>query len=159
MLTAAVLLVLIVLVMHAPLDLVITASQVRAGANARLGRALAAEALVRGDAIYLDSTNANKATKSDANAGTDAAAKVDGIVLNDVGVDQYVDFQQPGDELTLGAAAAVVVGTPYVLSANAGKIAPVTDLVAGWRVTLIGVGKAGGKIARLLLSASDQVRP
>lgn len=158
MLTAAVLICLLVLILYAPLDLVVTASQVLPGAAANIGRATAGEAITRGECIRLDASAANQAKLSDADAGTDAEAKVDGVALNDAGVGQPVDYQRPGDELTLGAGAAPVVGTVYVLSDTPGGIKPAADLASGDRVTIVGVGKTGNKL-HLLLNASNQVVP
>jgi hypothetical protein len=35
--------------------------------------------------------------------------------------------------------ATLVVGQVYVLSANAGNIAPVSDLATGWYTTILGI--------------------
>lgn len=118
-------------------DLTITATQVLPGAGARYADGTAGAAIVAGQAVY--NSTSDTMLLADADAGTPAAANVRGISLNAASIGQPVRIQTEGI-IMLGAAAAPVKGTIYVLSGTAGGIAPSTDLAAADRVTVIGVG-------------------
>src|SRR5581483_1775072 len=86
--------------------------------------------ITAGQPVYLDSaTNTYKLSLA---AGTATEATAAGIAVNGASAGQPVRIQTSGD-LDLGAT--LTVGRVYVLSANAGKIAPVTDLASTNRVT------------------------
>ena len=124
-------------------DLAITAAQVLPSTNARFQGGDAGEALTAGTSAYKKSTD-HKWYKADADAQETAEAS--GVVVCDAALGQRVVVQDDGD-LVVGAAAAPVVGETYVVSAAAGKIAPIADLTTGKYVTHLGVGKTGNKIA------------
>lgn len=123
-------------------DLVITASQVVPSTNARFQTGDAGEALTAGMPAYRKTAD-RKWYKADADAVDSAEAA--GIVVCDAAAGQRVFVQDDGD-LVLGAAAAPVAGETYVVSATAGKIAPIADLASGDYVTHLGVGKTGNKL-------------
>lgn len=118
-------------------DLVVTASQVLPGAGARFADGTAGAAITAGQACY--NSTSDTMLLADADAGTPAAANVRGIALNGAAIGQPVRIQTEG-VITLGAGAAPVKGTIYVLSGTAGGICPALDLAAADRVTIIGVG-------------------
>jgi hypothetical protein len=82
-----------------------------------------------GDVLYLDSSD-SKYKLADADASGTAAATH--LALSAASADADVDLQ-----IDLGAA--LTVGTTYVVSATAGKIAPESDLLSGDYVTHLGV--------------------
>lgn len=119
-------------------DLVITPSQVVA-VSGNEQTLPAASAITAGQPCYRTSDSTWELADTDDTVVTAAAQ---GIALNSApGVGQPVTCLVDG-EVTLGAGAAPVQGTVYVLSATPGGIAPVTDLVTGDWVTVLGVGNA-----------------
>lgn len=88
-----------------------------------------------GQSVYLDSTtNTWKAADANSTAAT-AAAK--GISMTGGVSGQPCVICTGG---TLDPGFTVDVAKVYVVSATAGGIAPVADLVQGWRTTILGVG-------------------
>ena len=67
----------------------------------------------------------------------DEAATFAGIATADAAVDTLVALQSNGS-LTLGATAAMVADTMYVVSRNPGKIMRMVDLVMGDRAVVLG---------------------
>ena len=82
--------------------------------------------------------DSNKIKKAQADGDADEAVCV-GICVNAAETGQPVLYVSAGD-ITIGAT--VQTGTIYVVSANAGKIAPVDDLVSGNHVSVLGVAKS-----------------
>ncbi len=117
------------------------AAEVIPGSDAITEDIVAGEVLAAGDPYYFDATDSDKAKKADANA-SDATAKVRGLVVSQALAAGQRGVGQRAGSLTIGATAAIGAGAVVVLSATAGKLAPVADLAAGWRRTIIGVGKA-----------------
>jgi hypothetical protein len=115
---------------------------------------IAGVAVTAGMAVYLNAST-SKIAPADANLSLAAAAAI-GIALNGAAPGQTVRVQRSGD-VTLGATAAPAVGTVYVVSSNAGGIAPAADLGSAWYATVLGVGMAGSKL-RLHVFASGHVR-
>lgn len=117
-------------------DLILVPAQILPGATARYVYGAAGVTILAGQVCYLDS--ATQTLKlADAN-GTAATATVKGIAMHAAEPGQPVTLQAGGD-MTLGAGAAMTVGGLYVLSSNAGMIAPAGDLAAGHVTVLLGV--------------------
>lgn len=135
-------------------DLAITATQVLPGTGARYADGTAGAAITAGQVCY--QSTSDTMLLADADAGTPAAANARGIALNGAAIGQPVRIQTEGT-ITLGAAAAPVKGTVYVLSGTAGGIAPVADLAAGDRVTVIGVGGTTAGTLVMSIFASNVV--
>ena len=114
-------------------DLVITANNVIAGANAKTERYIAGEALTAGQTVYQAADG--KIYKSDADSATPAQRAVIGISLNGAAAGQPVGVALSGP-VTIGAA--VTVGVGYYLSKTVGGICPVADLTAGSYPTFLG---------------------
>jgi hypothetical protein len=114
-------------------DLSITATAViLASGKARIGNA--GTTITAGEPLYKD-TNGNLQL---AGAGGAAViAVVVGISLNGASAGQPVAYAPTGSVLTINAV--MTAGQTYVLSATAGKIAPVSDLATGNYVTHLGV--------------------
>lgn len=116
-------------------DIVVTASAVVKGSEASVSRGVAGETITAGQPLYIDSTDGNRLKKADANA-SDATAAAVGIALHGADDEQPIEYIVGGN-LTFNAV--LTVGKAYVVSANAGGIAPIADLATGWRTTLLGI--------------------
>lgn len=98
---------------------------------------VAGEALVAGTPIYKKAAD-KKAYKADANATVDTANCI-GVTTNNAAAGQTVSYLPNGNDITV--SAVMTVGVVYAVSAAAGKICPVADLVSGCWVTILGVAK------------------
>ncbi len=137
-------------------DLSVTASQVIAGADADFFDGTAGVTVTAGQTIYQDATD-NLLKLADANASI-ATANLKGIALHGASASQPLRIQRSGT-ITLGAAAAPVVGKQYKLSITAGGITPIEDTAAGGQYdTTVGVGAATNTII-LNIFASGQIVP
>jgi hypothetical protein len=116
-------------------DLTITAASVARGTGATTTVGTAGATLTAGQAVY-QSTADNKMYPSLA-SGTALQATFAGVALHASLAGQPIAYQTGGN-ITIGAT--VVVGTIYVVSTNAGGIAPWADLIATNNVTVIGYG-------------------
>jgi len=122
-------------------DLAVTASQVVAGvAGTETFETLyAGEAIAVGEGYYQLAADL-KAYRALNDTAVHAALR--GIcVAGAAGAGQKMVGQR-NMSLTLGSGAAPAVGTPYFVSANAGKFCPVGDLGSGVYVSLAGFGDA-----------------
>lgn len=124
-------------------DVTITAANLTPGVNAQFRRGTAGVAITAGQLVYLDVAD-NTWKLTDCNSATAAARDVDGIAASTSGAGQPLAVITSDDDLTLGGT--VVNGTIYVASANAGGIAPATDMTTTWRPIVIGVAKSTTKI-------------
>jgi predicted RecA/RadA family phage recombinase len=90
----------------------------------------AAATLARGDLVYLNSSNAWALCDANAAATGNGITNLRGIVEADAAAGQRVPviIKDPG----MTAGATLTKGVIYVASADAGKIAPSTDLASGW---------------------------
>lgn len=125
-------------------DLTITATQVLpAATGATFEELFAGEALDCGEVYYLKTSDGKAWRALDATA---AEASARGIVVSAAKAANQKMVGQRSGLVTLGAGAAPAVGTPYFVSDNAGKIAPLADLGAGDYMTVLGFGASGNKI-------------
>lgn len=121
-------------------DIVVTPGSVVKGSNASItdgtigGTALT---ITAGQAVYFDATTSRwllaQADGSTAEAGESGV----GIALNGGSTGQPVKVQTAG-QITMGGT--VVIGMGYVVSAAAGGVAPLADLVSTNKVTPLGWG-------------------
>jgi hypothetical protein len=116
-------------------DLVITADDVEQSTGAVIRHALAAVALTAGQAVY--EVGDGTVGLADADHATAAVHKAKGIALHSAAAGQPIAYQTAG---LVRIGADVAVGEIYVLSGNAGGVAPEADLAVGDEVVLIGVG-------------------
>ena len=119
-------------------DLTITAASVLPGTEAegaQFEQGLAAVAITAGQLVYKDNNGLYRL--ADNNDTSELLSVIAGVSLHGCAAGQPLRVQTAGP-YTVGATVAS--GTVYVLSGNVGKIAPAADLVAGWRVTVVGVG-------------------
>lgn len=91
------------------------------------------EAGSAGQAVYLRRTDSMHWLASSA---TPESAAIAGILMNDVGIGGWAVIQTTGN-IDLGTVS--VQGTPIVLSATPGALAPAADLAPGAIVTTVGV--------------------
>lgn len=115
-----------------------TAADVLPGSGGAKTVKTAGEAITRGMPVVESSS---KVYKADANHATAALkGKVDGIALSDaVGDGAPIIIGSSDITVTFGAGVFDSAGQAVYLSATAGALAPEADLVAGDRVTLVGV--------------------
>ncbi len=131
-------------------DISVTAASVLqvTGSSPLILPAGAGVTLTQGMAVYVDSaTNTlKKAIITDANT-----ANVVGITLGAASPGQYCPYQTSGD-ITIGGT--MTQGQTYVVSPNAGGVAPVSDLSSGNFVKIIGVAKSTTVLSLILQGAS-----
>lgn len=119
-------------------DLVITAANIKKGTGAQTRKGTSGTSITAGQTVYEDASDSNKIKLADANASS-ATAALKGVALHAALADQPIEYQI-GGQLNMGAI--LTAGLVYVVSANAGGIAPSADLAAGWRTSIVGVAKS-----------------
>jgi hypothetical protein len=134
-------------------DLTITAANVAAGTGAQTSDGTAGGTITQGDVIYQDAADSNKWKRADANLSAAASTGI-GIALNAAENGQPVRIETIGE---MNVGATLTVGTIYVLSANAGKIAPAADLASGWFTFIIGIGKTSSNMVLVMKTAGVAV--
>ena len=115
-------------------DLTITVADVKKTDSTSIAEGIAGATITAGQPVYKDSTASNKLKPADADVLATAAAV--GIALHGASADQPLKYATSGN-LTL--SAVMTAGAVYVVSTNAGGIAPVADLGSGDYVTLLGI--------------------
>ncbi len=123
-------------------DLVVTATSVAAGGNARVRNGTAGATITAGQVVYLDSSN-NSYKLADTDSATAAVRSPAGIALNGAASGQPVAVQTSG-KITIGATT--VVGVPYYLSGTAGGVCPYADVAAGDYPAFLGIGTSTTQI-------------
>lgn len=119
-------------------DLVITAANVVASANATTTRSVAGELVSAGKWVYFDPT-VKKYLLADSNSPTAAARKAGGLALNTAALNQPLIVATDGD-VNMGTVLAA--GSSYFLSETPGGMQPAADLAAGENVCLLGLAKS-----------------
>lgn len=119
-------------------DLVVTAANVIAGANALVERGLAGATITAGQVVYKEAST-GKFKLADSNSVTAEVRQAYGIALNGASDGQPLAVQKSGD-ITIGAT--MTAGVAYYLSDTPGGICPVADVGAGEYVGLIGLAKS-----------------
>lgn len=142
-------------------DLVVTASGVvPANVNTPIlrGTVFPGETIAQGQAVYPDPNNAGQIRKAQSNNST-ASANFGGITLNGASGGQPIAYTGPGDVTlpTTGTGTTLVVGQVYVVSAaNAGGIAPLSDLASGNYVSVVGVATSTNNLRQSPIPTSTQ---
>lgn len=134
-------------------DITITPSGVLAGTGAKIDEGTAGGTITAGMPVYKDSTNSNKLKAADADASAAAAAAV-GIALHGASAGQPLKYQEKGP-ITIGGT--VVTGEIYVVSGNAGGVAPKGDLASLDWVTVLGVGISATQIELNIHASGAQI--
>jgi hypothetical protein len=123
-------------------DLSITAANVVPSSQAHYAYGTAGATVTAGQLVYFDTVNLNyKLASSNASSTT---AVVAGIAVNNAGAGQPITLVTYDPALAIGATVAA--GSVYVASANAGMIAPNSDAVTGWYVSVVCVAETGNKV-------------
>lgn len=131
-------------------DLSLTAANVAPGSGRLLKDGTAGATITAGQSIYEDATDGGKLKLADANASA-AAADTAGIALHGASSGQPIRYQYAG-EISIGTTT-MDVGKIFVQSANAGGIAPSTDLGSGWYTKVIGISKTNSTLSLILRGA------
>jgi hypothetical protein len=118
-------------------DLVITAANVLKGSGASLGSGIAGETITAGQALYLKAAD-SRLWKAQCDGTTEEAAVV-GIALHGATAGQPLSYQASG---TMNIGGTTVKTTVYVLSATAGGVAPLADLIATNKIVHLGYATA-----------------
>ena len=126
-------------------DLTLTASSVVPGDSAIIQSGVAGAAIAAGEVVYKDTSDSNKLKLADANGATAIIRLVAGIAICSAAAGQRVSYVTEDDDLTLGSGL-FAIGDVLILSATAGKIAPVADLATGMYNTVLGIATTTGKI-------------
>lgn len=120
-------------------DLTITAASV-SFTSGQKDTGIAGASVTAGQAVYLDAaTSRYKLAQCD---GTSAEADAVGIALHASGNGQPLTVAKSGSVINIGATTAA--GVFYYLSATAGGIAPVGDLVSTNKVVSLGYATSTG---------------
>lgn len=127
-------------------NITVTAANVTPGASAGKQTGNAGETITAGMAVYLNASNLwmkalASGTLIQSGSGTSYGIALCGSSLNQpITVDTF-DL----DGISIGGTTTA--GVCYVVSATAGLICPIADIVtSGYYITILGVGKAGNKI-------------
>ena len=123
-------------------DLTVTATNVKAGANASIKPVVFGATVTAGKAIVKDPAT-NKHLLADSNHATAALRVHEGIALNGGGDGQPGDMQVSGD---LAIGATLTPGRSYWLSDTAGGICPYEDVGTGERAVLVGVATSASNM-------------
>lgn len=97
----------------------------------------AAVTIVAGEYVYLDANNVWRKAQCDGMAIEAGSGTRTGVALHGALAGQPLAVQETG---TITIGGTVAVGTVYAVSAAAGGIAPVADLVSTNKLSLVGVG-------------------
>lgn len=124
-------------------DLSITAANVIAASTARKKTGVAGATITAGQVVHISPTT-SRYIVSDADAAGIGDVTEFAIALNGASDGQPLQVANSGD-ITLGAV--MTAGTAYYLSATAGGIAPVADILSGDNVILLGVAKSTSVLA------------
>ena len=121
-------------------NIAVTAANVVAGSGSTQAGGIAGATITAGETVYKSTTD-SKLYLADcdttAYGSNSEVENVYGVALNGASSGQPMDVVRTG---TYTMGGTVVVGTVYVQSATAGKIAPWGDLVSTDRVVILGVG-------------------
>lgn len=115
-------------------DVTVTAANVKpVGTSRTVQTVLLGETVTQGQPLYLKAAD-SKYWKADADTLAEAAAE--GIAITPGGADEYAIMLTAG---TINMGGTLAVGQVYVVSTNAGGVAPYSDLGSGDYVTILGV--------------------
>ena len=127
-------------------DISITAANVlRVSGN--VSRGTAGDTITAGMPLYKDSTDSDSLKPADHDA--EASAACVGIALHGASDGQPIEYLLPGTDATasvINMGATLTVGEIYVVSTNAGGVAPEGDLGSNDYVTVLGVAKTAANL-------------
>jgi len=124
-------------------DITVTAASVAQSTNAQVNNSHNAGATITaGQSVYLSASNTWLLAQCDGTA-LEAGSGTFGIALHGSLSGQPLAVQVAG---TITIGGTVAAGTPYVISATAGGIAPFADLGSTNKVTFLGFASTTGAI-------------
>ncbi len=126
-------------------NLAITVTELIQGSQADITTGTSGAAITEGQVLYIDTTDSNRLRLADADASA-ATAVVAGISVSSCAAAAQSVSYQHGGTITIGSSASVSRGEIYVLSGDAGGIAPEADLAGTDSVSILGVGNASDQI-------------
>lgn len=135
-------------------DATVTAANVQPTSSTVAVQRTFGATVTAGQTVYEDATDNRHCKLADAD-DTAATAAAIGIALNGGSDGQPGNIATEG-ELDPGFTATE--GVLYVVSATAGGIAPIADLVTGDYVTILGVGNSDGNIDLSVFASGSQVQ-
>jgi len=116
-------------------DLTITPANVAQISGTTLVTGVAGETILAGQPLYLKAADARLWKARSAAAATTEESTPLGIAMHGATAGQPVTYASGG---VINIGATTVKTTPYVLSATAGGIAPMTDLVSTNKIVYLG---------------------
>jgi len=134
-------------------DITITAANVRPYSGATTKTVTAGATVTAGDAVYKDTSDSNEYKRCDSTVA--ASTVIGGIAITNAGDGEPLIIQTAGD---CNVGGTVVVGMVFVVSTNAGKLAPLADVASGEYVSIIGYGITSSKL-RMDFQTSGVAKP
>lgn len=134
-------------------DVTVTAANVLASQSARTRRGTAGATITAGQPVYEDAADSYKFKPADCNASA-ATANVAGIALHAASANHPLVIVEEDEAFTPGFTLDLTnVGAKgvYVLSATAGGICPIGDLIAGCYPVLLMTAKTA-TTAKLIIN-------
>lgn len=122
-------------------DLTITAANVIPASDTPIGEGTAGGTIVAGNPLYIDAADSNKLKPCDSTSAAKAACV--GIAVNSASSGQPVKYARAQ---TVAMGSVFTVGAIFVVSENAGGIAPIADLGSAEFVTIIGVATSATEL-------------
>jgi hypothetical protein len=86
--------------------------------------------------VYRNTTD-GKLYRADATGAGVETSRCVGITISAASANQFVHYWGIEDEQEISFGAILAVGQLYVVSANVGMIAPVSDYTTGWYLTTL----------------------
>lgn len=127
-------------------DLTVTAASV-VNSSGAIQSGTAGETITAGMALYLKASD-SKLYKAQCD-GTAAEATLVGVSLHAALAGQPLAYAGNGNTINIGATTAK---TPYVVSAAAGAVAPVADLVTGNYISILGIASGTTGVMTLAIN-------
>lgn len=99
------------------------------------GSGKAGEAITQGQPVYRAADGL--LYRCDADDADQIKSRAVGITISAGSAGQWVHYWCLNDDEEINLGATLVVGMLYVVSANVGGIAPITDYTTGWNLTTL----------------------
>lgn len=117
-------------------DVSVTGASVIPASGSLVQAVTAGATVTAGQVVYKDTSDSNQYKPADSDAAASAVGA--GIAITDAEDEQPFVICTQGD-LAVGTAGCVSIGTPYVVSSNAGGIAPFADAGSANYITHLGI--------------------
>jgi hypothetical protein len=138
-------------------NLAITAANVGLISGPESGDQVAGEAFIAGALVYLNPSDSRWYKAKASGTAVQAGSAGIGMALGTAdAAGARVSIARPGAIVSVGGGAA---GTVYVVSATAGSLAPVADMVSTNKVTVAALGIGGNQLALAYAYNAGAVTP